>query len=109
MLQGRWDKSRVPPTSAELASTGVLKVGVVAGSAKRRTGGPKEDKKDLGDEDLRAGVWTGVVPYWGTWGEPVAGRENGREEVEGYIERWRLGETARARGIAFEAVGVEGE
>lgn len=49
-------------------------------------------------------TWTGVVPYWGTWGEPVEGKENGCSEVEGYIEKWRVQETGRARGEAFEAI-----
>lgn len=61
MLPGRWDKSRVPPTSAEIRSTGVLKVKVVGGSAKVRVGGPSEDRADLGDKELRRQVWTGVV------------------------------------------------
>ena len=74
-------------------------------SAKIRTGGPSEDRKDLADKELVKKTWTGVVPYWGTWGEPVPGEENGCEEVEGYIESWRMKETAKARGYAFEAIG----
>jgi hypothetical protein len=44
------------------------------------------------------------VPYWGTWGEPVAGRQNGCDKVEGYIEKWRVSENTRAREEAIEAV-----
>ena len=47
-------------------------------------------------------VWQ--VPYWGTWGEPIAGKENGCEEVEEYIEQWRQRENGRAKEYAFEAV-----
>ena len=47
-------------------------------------------------------VWQ--VPYWGTWGEPIAGKENGCEEVEGYIEQWRQRENGRAKEYAFEAI-----
>lgn len=73
-------------------------------SAKIRTGGPSEDRKDLQDKELVKKTWTGVVPFWGTWGEPVAGKENGCEEVEGYIEKWRMQETGRARVEAFGAI-----
>ena len=61
MLPGRWDKSRSPPTPAELKSTSILKVRVESASAKVRTGGPSDDRKDLKDEALREGTWTGVV------------------------------------------------
>ncbi|KAH7392029.1 5-nitroimidazole antibiotic resistance protein [Phaeosphaeria sp. MPI-PUGE-AT-0046c] len=130
MLPGRWEGSRGPPTEAEVKSTGVVRVRVEAGeffrtfmhtlylisfrvmssnvrllaSAKIRTGGPSEDRKDLQDKQLVSKTWTGVVPYWGTWGEPVEAAENGCKEVEGYIEKWRVGETGRARAQAFEAV-----
>ncbi|KAI4651759.1 hypothetical protein J4E93_001955 [Alternaria ventricosa] len=105
MLPERWEKSRVPPSSAELKSTSILRVRVESASAKVRTGGPSEDRKDLADKELVKKTWTGVVPYWGTWGEPVPGEENGCEDVEGYIESWRMRETAGARGYAFEAIG----
>lgn len=49
-------------------------------------------------------TWTGVVPYWGTWGEPVPGKENGCEEVEEYIEKWRVSENSKVKKEAFEAV-----
>jgi hypothetical protein len=104
MLPSRWAKSRNPPTKAELSSTSILKVKIVSASAKIREGGPSEDKKDLQDRELRERTWTGVVPYWGTWGEPVPGAENGCEEVEEYIEEWRVRETNRARSHAFEAI-----
>ncbi|KAF2030631.1 5-nitroimidazole antibiotic resistance protein [Setomelanomma holmii] len=104
LLPERWDKSRVPPTEAELKSTSILKVKVQSASAKVRVGGPSEDRADLKNKELEGKTWTGVVPYWGVWGEPVDGKENGCKEVEGYIEQWRQRETARARGYAFEAV-----
>lgn len=43
------------------------------------------------------------MPYWGSWGEPVPGKENGCEEVEEYIERWRVVENNRGRQEAFDA------
>ncbi|KAJ4337449.1 hypothetical protein N0V95_008339 [Ascochyta clinopodiicola] len=104
MIPERWAKSRGPPTKAELSSTGILKVRIASASAKTREGGPSEDRADLKDAALVGRTWTGVVPFWGTWGEPVAGKLNGREEVEGYIEKWRVGETGRAREYAFAAI-----
>ncbi|KAF1918974.1 flavin-nucleotide-binding protein-like protein [Ampelomyces quisqualis] len=109
MLPGRWDGSRIPPSAAELKSTSILKVSVVGGSAKIRTGGPSEDRADLQDKGLREKCWTGAVPYWGTWGEPVEGKENMCKEVEGYIETWRQRETGKARGYAFDAIGMDGK
>lgn len=44
------------------------------------------------------------MPYWGTWGEPIAGAENGCAEIEPYIESWRQKETKDARVYAFEAI-----
>lgn len=109
LLPQRWAKSRVPPTSAELSSTSILKIRIASASAKIRVGGPSEDRADLKNAELVKKTWTGVVPYWGTWGEPVPGKENGASEVEGYIEKWRVEETGRARGYAFEAVEKEGK
>lgn len=104
IIPGRWEKSRGPPTKAELSSTSILKVRIESASAKVRDGGPSEDRADLKDGALVGRTWTGVVPYWGTWGEPVEGAQNGCPEVEGYIEEWRQRETAKARCIAFEAI-----
>ncbi|XP_014560690.1 hypothetical protein COCVIDRAFT_34340 [Bipolaris victoriae FI3] len=103
MLPGRWEGSRVPPTKTEVKSTGVIRVRVVSASAKIRTGGPSEDRADLKNAELVKKTWTGVVPYWGSWGEPVPGKENGCEEVEEYIERWRVVENNRGRQEAFDA------
>ncbi|KAF1958298.1 5-nitroimidazole antibiotic resistance protein [Byssothecium circinans] len=108
LLPERWEKSRNPATKAELDSTSILRVKVASASAKVRTGGPHDDRADLRDERLRKGVWTGTVPVWLQWGEPVPGVDNGREEVEGYIERWRVGENMRGKGYAYEAVQKDG-
>ncbi|KAF1842902.1 5-nitroimidazole antibiotic resistance protein [Cucurbitaria berberidis CBS 394.84] len=109
LLPSRWENSRTPPTQAELSSTSLLKVKIASASAKVRVGGPSEDRADLKDGELVKGTWTGVVPYWGTWGEPVPGRENGCAQVETYIEEWRVRETQAAKVYAFEAVEMEGK
>jgi len=61
LLPQRWDKSRTPPTQAELKSTSILRVRVKSASAKIRVGGPSEDRGDLKDGELVKGTWTGVV------------------------------------------------
>jgi nitroimidazol reductase NimA-like FMN-containing flavoprotein (pyridoxamine 5'-phosphate oxidase superfamily) len=104
MLPQRWDKSRVPPTKAELNSTSILKVKVASASAKVRVGGPSEDRADLKDKDLVKKVWTGVVPCWLQYGEPIPGKENGREDVEEYIEKWRVSENNKGKMGAYEAI-----
>ncbi|PIL34831.1 hypothetical protein GSI_02618 [Ganoderma sinense ZZ0214-1] len=87
--RGRWARSRGPPTTAELRSTGVLRVDVESASAKVRVGGPSDDRADLADERVRGETWTGVVPMYTVYGEPIAAPLNGVEGVPAYIERWR--------------------
>ncbi|KAF1971979.1 hypothetical protein BU23DRAFT_645231 [Bimuria novae-zelandiae CBS 107.79] len=100
LLPTRWQRSRQPPTPAELTSTSVLRVRIASASAKVRTGGPSEDRKDAKNEKL-GGVWTGVLPCWVEWGEPVGAREG--VEVEGWIEAWRGAENGRGRAGAGRA------
>ena len=64
LISNRWDNTRVPPTKAELQSTGVLRIDVASASAKVHTGGPSDDRKDLKDDEVKERVWTGVVPTW---------------------------------------------
>jgi len=71
VLADRWDNTRTPPDSAEMSSTSILKVRIVAGSGKIRTGGPNDEAKDTDRQDLTSTIWTGVVPVWETLGEPV--------------------------------------
>lgn len=56
-----------------MASTTILRVKVVNGSGKIRTGGPGDEKKDTEREDVTSRVWTGVLPMWEAVGNPVAG------------------------------------
>ena len=50
VVPGRWQASRLPPTKGEQASTGVLRVRIVAGSAKIRSGTPSDDRHDMEDK-----------------------------------------------------------
>jgi hypothetical protein len=104
MLPGRWSNSRVPPTKAEMASTGVLRVKIQSASAKIRQGGPKEDRDDLKDEGVRGKVWAGVVPGWYMWGEAVESEENKVEEVPAYVEEWRVRVNNERKTQAYRAL-----
>ncbi|KAL1842234.1 hypothetical protein VTJ49DRAFT_5712 [Mycothermus thermophilus] len=105
VLPNRWSQTRIPPTPAEMQSTAVLRVRITSGSAKIRSGGPKDgDKRDLADEELLGRVWTGVVPVYTTLGEPVAGGYNRVEGVPDETEKWRKERNGEAEGFATEAV-----
>ncbi|KAK7415276.1 hypothetical protein QQX98_006025 [Neonectria punicea] len=84
VVPDRWRHTRLPPTKAELQSTGILKVRIASGSAKVRAGQAHDDKHDMEDETVRDTVWTGVLPIHQTMSEPVASPYN-RVDVPGYI------------------------
>ncbi|KAF9558897.1 hypothetical protein CPC08DRAFT_691582 [Agrocybe pediades] len=88
MVPERWDNSRVPPTEAEMKSTGVIRVDIVSASAKIRAAPPGSDKTDVADEETRKRVWTGSVPTHIEYGTPVPAAENVKAEVPNYITNW---------------------
>lgn len=88
LVPSRWENSRVPPTSSELKSTGILRVEIESASAKVRAGTTGEDRKDLKDEEMRKGVWTGVVPTYLTMGKPVEAPTNMRKGTPEYLKEW---------------------
>ncbi|KAI1789932.1 5-nitroimidazole antibiotic resistance protein [Ganoderma leucocontextum] len=104
--RGRWARSRGPPTRAELAATGVLRVDVESASAKVRVGGPSEDRADLADDALAGATWTGVVPMYLAYGTPVPGPQNRVAAVPAYIERWRSERNAEAERYAVWAASA---
>lgn len=53
-----------------------MKVSIVSGSAKIHVGEPSDDKVDLNNDEVRAKTWTGVVPTWTAYGEPISSTEN---------------------------------
>jgi nitroimidazol reductase NimA-like FMN-containing flavoprotein (pyridoxamine 5'-phosphate oxidase superfamily) len=57
MAEGRSADARLP-TPAELRATLVVRFPIDEGSAKVRTGGPKDDEADLGRP-----IWAGVIPF----------------------------------------------
>lgn len=56
ILMGRWEESRLP-NEKELKATSVLEMTIEQGSAKIRTGPPKDDAADYA-----LPIWAGVVP-----------------------------------------------
>jgi uncharacterized protein len=89
VVQDRWDNSRTPPDAAEMQSTMILKVSIVDGSGKIRDGVPNDEMKDKSRDDLTGKIWTGVVPCWETFGEPVPSPLNRVEEVPEHITNHR--------------------
>lgn len=104
VLKYRWDNSRVPPTSAELKSTGILRVEIASASAKVRNGGPSDDRHDLKDEKVIGGVWTGVVPSYLHYLDPVASDYNQVKHVPSHVSEWVKEENKRNKDIAIKAM-----
>jgi hypothetical protein len=65
MFPGRWAELR-PVTRQELKETTVLRMPIGEGSAKIRTGPPKDDK-----EDYTWPVWAGVLPVHSVLAAPI--------------------------------------
>lgn len=87
MVPGRAADAR-PPTAEELRATIVVRVPIVEGSAKVRTGGPGEDPEDIG-----LPYWAGALPLGLVAGEPVADRQAPGDEaldVPDYLREWAV-------------------
>jgi hypothetical protein len=106
VLTDRWDNSRVPPDRAEMQSTVILKVKVVDGSGKIRDGGVSDEKKDYGNEEITNRIWTGVVPVWETYGQPVPSGDGKLGEVPEHISSFIAAKNAQNRALAESAIKV---
>ncbi|KAF9886986.1 hypothetical protein FE257_010602 [Aspergillus nanangensis] len=106
VLPDRWRHSRVPPDRAEMSSTVILKVKVVDGSGKIRDGGVSDERKDTTNDEVTRSVWTGVVPVWETFGEPVPSPENRVPEVPNYINSFISGKNEQNQAYSKGAVKV---
>ncbi|KAL3423021.1 flavin-nucleotide-binding protein [Phlyctema vagabunda] len=91
VVAGRWTQTRVPPNSAEMASTQILKVVVDSGSAKVREGVPTDDVADLENGELLDRVWTGVLPVYEQFGDPVPGPYNRLQVVPEHVRLYKEG------------------
>jgi hypothetical protein len=87
-----------------MTTTGVLKIEIVSASAKVRVGGPSDDKHDLKNESVINNVWTGVVPTYTVYGEPVASDYNKIAKVPSYMRYWMEKENARSKEEAISAI-----
>ncbi|RMX77509.1 hypothetical protein D0869_09830 [Hortaea werneckii] len=107
-IPDRWENSRVPPTKAEITSTGILKVEIESASAKTRVGGPDDDKSDLRDEGTTASTWVGVVPSYQVLGNPVPAEYNRVGKVPEYVADWVADVNSLNEQKAVDAVDEEG-
>ncbi|KAM0089456.1 hypothetical protein ACP6JD_007185 [Aspergillus fumigatus] len=106
VLPDRWDHTRVPPDNAEMSSTVILKVKVVDGSGKIRDGGVSDERKDKNNNDVTNRVWTGVVPVYELFGDPVPSPENKVSGVPEYITSFIADMNKHNRDYAVTAVNV---
>jgi nitroimidazol reductase NimA-like FMN-containing flavoprotein (pyridoxamine 5'-phosphate oxidase superfamily) len=89
VVPDRWKHTRLPPNQAEMQSTQILKVIIDSGSAKVREGVPNDEKVDLENEQVLEAVWTGVLPMYEQFGEPVPGPYNKVQEVPEHVVRYQ--------------------
>ena len=106
VLPDRWKHSRIPPDKAEMSSTVILKVRIVDGSGKIRDGGVSDERKDADNTEVTERVWTGVVPVYETFGEPIPSVSNKVEEVPEYVTSYVAKMNEKNRDYATSAVGI---
>jgi hypothetical protein len=87
-----------------MTTTGVLRVDIVSASAKVRVGGPGDDRHDLKNEAVINNVWTGVVPSYTVYGEPVSSDYNKVAKVPTYMRYWIERENERSKDAAMSAI-----
>lgn len=103
VLPDRWKNTRLPPDGAEMSSTMIIKVTVETGSGKIRQGEPHDDAKDTNRSEITDTVWTGVVPVYETFGEPIPSAENKVKSVPGYIGSYLTQTTDNNKARALDA------
>ncbi|OAP61215.1 hypothetical protein AYL99_03416 [Fonsecaea erecta] len=103
VVPDRWKNSRVPPDSAEMQSTRILRVRITAASGKSREGGPHDEPKDTTREDVTGKTWVGVVPVVEKFYEPIPAADNKVDELPKYIADYVAEANARAEGYALNA------
>ncbi|KUJ06643.1 uncharacterized protein LY89DRAFT_661593 [Mollisia scopiformis] len=89
VVPDRWRHTRLPPNAAEMQSTQILRVKIDSGSAKVREGVPNDEKGDLGNKEVLGSVWTGVLPLYEQFGEPVPGPYNEVAEIPAHVLEYR--------------------
>lgn len=88
VLPERWQHSRVP-TSAEVRTTGVVRLRVESASAKVTQTEPKDDAHDMEDMEMRKQVWTGVLPFETRALDPVPSSTNLVKDVPEHVKAFQ--------------------
>ncbi|KAJ6088681.1 hypothetical protein N7486_009942 [Penicillium sp. IBT 16267x] len=103
VVADRWDNTRVPPDRAEMSSTVILRVNIVDGSGKTRDGPPFDERKDTERDDVTGRVWTGVIPVYETFGQPIPSAGNMLSEVPEHIATFITAKNAQNQALAERA------
>jgi len=109
VVADRWRFTRVPPVSAEMSSTSILRVSVVGGSGKVRVGGPRDEAKDFDRQELRDDIWTGVIPVYECFGEPVPSSTNKVAEVPAHVVAYAREMREKNERYAAEAIADQSQ
>lgn len=91
VVPDRWGHTRLPIMKSELQSTSLLRISIVSGSAKVRDGNASDDRHDMENNELRAGMWTGTLPVYQQIGEPIPSaysKVGVPEHVKGFVEEF---------------------
>jgi len=103
VVSGRWGNTRIPPDNVEMTSTTILRVKVETGSGKIRQGGPHDEAKDENRSDVTESVWTGVVPVYEAFDEPIPAFNNKVKQIPKYLSSYVSEINAGNRKSALEA------
>jgi len=104
VVRDRWANTRIPPDSAEMQSTMILRVKIESGSGKIRHGGPHDEAKDEKRSEITDTVWTGVVPFYETLDTPIPSETNKVKELPAYLDSYVKETTSENRLTAIEAI-----
>lgn len=107
VVPDRWANTRVPPNKTEWTSTTILRVSIVDGSAKIRSGSSHDDRKDMRDQSITSRVWTGVVPVWDMFGNPIPSPYNQVNDVPTHITSYVTGKNEKNSAQAVNATAEE--
>ena len=77
------------------------------GSGKIRDGGVSDERKDADNEEITSKIWTGVVPVWEIYGEPIPSGDSKMSEVPEHITSYIAKKNAQNRALAEGAVKVQ--
>jgi len=104
VVPDRYRHTRVPPNAAEMQSTQILRIHIDSASSKVREGVPGGDAlSDLNDKSLLQSVWTGVVPVYEQFGEPIPGPYNEVKDVPEHVSEYVKGLNAENMEYAIKA------